>query len=364
MSSRWSFAHTTGAQAWRELAAEWQDLADRLGDPLYFQQPHWFEAYLQICDRPDDLIWLTAREGGRLCAVLPVQRMVKRLGPLKVSDLRLINHGHMTLADVCCAHESAELWRAWWHWLNSSAAPRWDRIAVRHTPSDSVWSEWMRDFAPAHSLSSVASSSARTDCRRTLDDLLKACSAKHRSNLSRGRKRAEVVGPLRYEHARTVEELARVFPTFLAIESSGWKGEAGSAVASNPKVLKFYETLLAGFGPRQGCEIDVLYVGERPVASVMWLRTAREIHLQKIGYVQELADASPGKLLMREAFARACADPTLDRLCFITHPDWADPWIPESNPVLEYSLFREGLWGGMLWRLTKYRRRMQEKARD
>ena len=68
--------------------------------------------------------------------------------------------------------------------------------------------------------------------------------------------------------------------------------------------------------------------------------------------------------LLREAFARACADPTLDRLCFITHPDWADPWIPESNPVLEYSLFREGLWGGMLWRLTKYRRRMQEKARD
>jgi len=364
MPRHWSFSYTTGAQAWHALAAEWQHLAERLADPLYFQQPHWFAAYLQICDRPDDLVWLTAREGGQLCAVLPVQRMIKRLGPLTILELRLINHGHMTLADVCCERESTDLWRAWWRWLNSSEAPRWDRIIVSHTPSDGVLSAWIRDFTPSHALSSVTSSSARTDCRRSLDDLLKLCSAKHRSNLSRGKKRAEVVGPLRFEHASTVEELARAFPTFLAIESSGWKGEAGSAVASNPKVLKFYETLLAGFGPRHGCEIDVLYVGDRAIASVMWLRTAREIHLQKIGYVQELAEASPGKLLMREAFARACADPTLDRLCFITHPEWADPWIPEGNPVLEYSLFRDGLRGGVLWRLAKYRRQLHEKMKD
>jgi CelD/BcsL family acetyltransferase involved in cellulose biosynthesis len=362
MSSNWQFSWSSGPQALQELASDWQCLADRLPDAQYYQRPQWFESYLKICENPGHMLWLTARADGELCAVLPLQRLFRRVGPLAVSELRMVSNGHMTLADVCADRKSSELWMAWWQWLQSASAPTWDRLAVTSTPADGVWAAWMQQMLPSHALHSTASSSARTDCRRSLDDLLKACSANHRSNLSRRAKRAEAIGPLRYEYARTPEELRRVFPVFLEIESSGWKGAAQSAVASNPAILSFYETLLSGFGPRGECEIDILHVGDRPVASVLWFRTAREMHLQKIGYLEEMSDLSPGKLLMRESFRRACADPSIDRLCFITHPDWADPWKPESNPVLNYSLFRNGVKGQLLWRLIKARRSVNKQT--
>lgn len=362
MPSLHTFAWSTGPAALRDLAADWQSLADGLPDAQYYQRPQWFEAYLHITDAPDDLVWVTARRQGRLCAVLPLQRVQRRLGPLRVRELRLINHGHMTLADACADRDDPALWPSLWRWLNSREAPKWDRLVVTHTPFDGVLAGWMRQAPPDCLLQSVSSSSARVDCRRTLEELLKACGGNHRSNLSRRSKRAEALGPLRYELAQTPDELTRLMPTFLAIEASGWKGAAGSAVANNPRVLAFYESLLTNFGARGQCEIDVLYVGDRAVASVLWFRTAREIHLQKIGYLEELSDLSPGKLLMREAFRRACADPALDRLCFITHPGWADPWKPEGHPVLEFSAFAQGPRGRLLFELNQFKRKRQARS--
>lgn len=364
MTQTRTFAWTRGAEGLRQIAAPWQELADSLPDAEYFQRPQWYEAYLQLSEAPQDMVWITVHEQGQLKAVLPLQQLKRRMGPLTVRELRLVNHGHMTLADVCADRRDTTLWPELWRWLHGRQAPDWDRLVVTHTPADGVLAGWMQQQPPAHLLQSVASSSARVDCRRSLDELLKACGGNHRSNLSRRSKRAEAMGPLRYELARTPEELARLMPVFMSLEASGWKGKAGSAVASTPKVQAFYDTLLDGFGRRGECEIDVLYVGDRAVASVLWFRTARQIHLQKIGYLEELSDLSPGKLLMRESFRRACADPSLDRLCFITHPDWADPWKPEGNPVLEFSAFSNGLKGSLLFQLNRTKRNRQARRAE
>lgn len=362
MNTEVSFSWSSGLSGLQGLRQEWQQLVDGLPDAQYYQRPQWFEAYFQICDHPDDVLWITARKGDRLQAVLPVQRARRRIGPFPLTELRLINHGHMTLSDACANRNSKGLWPMLWDWLKGKEAPDWDRLVATATPADGIWAGWMKEMLPSNSLHSVSTSSARTDCRRTLDSLLKACSANHRSNLSRGTKRIEAIGPMRYECANTPEALSRAFPVFLKIEASGWKGEANSAVASNQSLTRFYQSLLDELGSRGECEIDLLYVGEQPIATVLWFRTARELHLQKIGYLEEMSRLSPGKMLMKEAFARACADPTLDRLCFITHPDWAEPWKPESNPVLEFSLYRDSLLGTFLCRLNSFKRRAHANA--
>jgi hypothetical protein len=268
----------------------------------------------------------------------------------------------MTLADACANRSTRGFWPMLWDWLKGKEAPNWDRLVATATPADGIWAGWMKEMLPSNSLHSISASSARTDCRRTFDSLLKTCSANHRSNLSRGTKRAEALGPMRYESANTPEALNRAFPIFLQIEASGWKGAANSAVASSQALTRFYRSLVSELGSRGECEIDLLYVGEHPVATVLWFRTARELHLQKIGYLEDKSRLSPGKMLMKEAFARACADPTLDRLCFITHPDWAEPWKPESNSVLEFTLYRDNLFGTLLCRLNNLKRRSQPDA--
>ncbi|ACB35330.1 Protein involved in cellulose biosynthesis (CelD)-like protein [Leptothrix cholodnii SP-6] len=356
MSNGWQFSWSSGIAGLRELAPAWQALADSLPDAEYFQRPQWFHAHQAINENPEKSIWVSVHHEGQLKAVFALQSVVRKVGPLRVPELRFVNHGHMTLSDVCADRADVTLWPAFWNWLQGRDAPEWDRFVLPQIPADGVMAAWLQHFAPQRMLHSVASSSARVDCRRSMEELLKSCSANHRSSVSRGGKRAEALGPLRYELARSPQDLARLMPIFLAIEASGWKGAAGSAVASNPALMRFYNALLDGFGSRGQCEIDVLHVGERPVASVLWFRTGRQIHLQKIGYLEELSQIGPGKLLLRETFKRACEDPELDRLCFITHPAWADPWRPEGNPVLEFTLFRDNWRGLVLYQLNKAKR--------
>ena len=104
-------------------------------------------------------------------AVLPLQQLKRRMGPLTVRELRLVNHGHMTLADVCADRRDTTLWPELWRWLHGRQAPDWDRLVVTHTPADGVLAGWMQQQPPAHLLQSVASSSARVDCREKMPGL-------------------------------------------------------------------------------------------------------------------------------------------------------------------------------------------------
>ena len=67
--------------------------------------------------------------------------------------------------------------------------------------------------------------------------------------------------------------------------------------------------------------------------------------LQKIAYREEFAELGPGALIVAEALKRACADPSLSRLSFITRCPWADGWRTRITPVWRYSLYRGSLRG-------------------
>ena len=47
-------------------------------------------------------------------------------------------------------------------------------------------------------------------------------------------------------------DLERLLQEVLTVEASGWKGEAGTAIASRPETRSFYEEPPAG-RPRGGC---------------------------------------------------------------------------------------------------------------
>lgn len=368
----WTFRLDRGEAGLQALWADWQQLVAELPSADHLHRPEWAAAYARhLAGDSERLVWASVRRraDGRLMAVLPIEQTGPR-------QLRLLTNEHLYLADVISHVAPAALWPAFWHWLQHDAGLSWTRLDVGRLRAGGWLAEALRQCAPRHDFHSVIGGSAWLDVDRPYDALLRGASANHRSSLARGAKKADPLGGLRYETHRTAEALAAALPHFLDVEASGWKGEQGGAVACRPEWLAFYRELTERLAERPaeqdrqpaGCEIDLLWLGERPVATIFWLRTGHTLALQKIAYREDLASIGPGKLILARALARACADPDLLRVSFVTRCPWADGWRTEVTPVTGHLIYAEHLRGhGMallrrLWQAGKAGLRMVRGA--
>ncbi len=349
VAESYTFAVSIGARGFAELQNEWQSLADRLPRLNFVQCPQWAGGYLyQLTRDRESLRWIVARRAGALVAIWPLQLVRRGFGPIGIQELTGLTHPHLTLSDIVADPVDAALWPHLWNWLLRQSGIAWDRIVVPKLTEESVLAGWIRQYTPDLAQARRIDGSAWLDCERPFDDLLKAASANHRSSLSRGAKRAAGLGGLRYETFTTPATLASAMESFLVLESAGWKGREGGAVACKPELIAFYSGLAQQLGARGQCEIDLLWLGERAIACVFWFRTGRQLHLQKIAYLEEFANLGPGKLIMREALKRACADASLSQVRFITRCVWADGWRTSLIPVWRHGLYRDSV-RGRLW---------------
>lgn len=350
MRSPWAFSLSSGPEGFAALAAEWQALADGLPGLNFIQCPQWAAAYMTcLCAAPQRLQWITARRDGRLEAVWPLELCQRGIGPFAVRELRGLSHAHMTLSDIAADTVQGPLWQALWQWLQHDSGLRWDVLTLPLVAEDAVLASVLAELPAAGVWAKAVDGSAWLDCSKPYEQLWKSVSANHRSSVTRGMKKAQERGPLRYEtHGTDAAGLAQAMQHFLTIEASGWKGAQGGAVACSPDALAFYQQLLQTLGPRGQCEIDLLWMGETPIATIFWFRTAGTLHLQKIAYLEEVSSLGPGKLVMAYALQRACSAGDIHHVSFITRCPWADGWRTTVTPVWRHRLFRAGLKGRLV----------------
>ena len=354
--SPWNFQHSIGIEGLNAIEATWESLADSDPQLAFYQCPAWARAYLEhLAPQPEALICVTGWRGKRLELLLPLERVG--------SELHLLHHDHMTLADVLAPGLDDEVWPKLRAWLSSPAGPGNGRLRFPALPSHAVLDRWLGRFPEPLTLQRSLDGSAWLSCERNYADLLKGASANHRSNLVRGLKRAAKLGTLRYECLSRPDELAAAMPHFLSIEASGWKGAQGGAVACKPQLVAFYTSLCASLGAQGRCEIDLLWLGPTPIATIFWFRTGGTLHLQKIAYHEELGELGPGRLIMAEALQRACADPSLRRVSFITRCPWADGWRTEIARVRSWTFYPNTWKGRLVFKLDTAKIFMQNRLR-
>ncbi len=86
-------------------------------------------------------------------------------------------------------------------------------------------------------------------------------------------------------------------PDFLALESEGWKGQAGTAIARLPQASAYFDSLAAQFAAADGLQIDTLLLDGRPLAMGLLVESAGTRHFLKIAYDETQARHSPGRAL-------------------------------------------------------------------
>jgi CelD/BcsL family acetyltransferase involved in cellulose biosynthesis len=143
---------------------------------------------------------------------------------------------------------------------------------------------------------------------RDLDEVI---GAKRMREARRLRRRLGEVGRAEFAVARAPSHVAPALQRYLALESQGWKGAAGTALVQSAAHRGFAESAFDALAHRGEATVGELTLDGRVVASVIALRSADRVWSWKMAYDEEIARFSPGLQAMTEVTAALLADETI-----------------------------------------------------
>lgn len=85
--------------------------------------------------------------------------------------------------------------------------------------------------------------------------------------------------------------------SFLTLEAAGWKGKAGTAIASIPADAAYFRRLADSFAEADGLQIDALTLDGAPIAMGLLTESAGTRNFLKIAYDETQGRHSPGRAL-------------------------------------------------------------------
>lgn len=341
----WVLRWQTGRPGLEALRPEWEAMAERQPQATFVQHPDWFASHLAA--HPHAPVgFVSAHRGGVLRAVLGLSADAGGMRRWIWPSHSLLHSPHMLRADITADPQDVTVWAALRSWLDGQGAPRWRTLHLPGLSEPSALTQFLRlSRHGARQLVALQGHGAWLDCSQGEDHALRGVARGFHQNLRRLKRRAMAQGALAYRVVTDPADLPQALDAFLAVEASGWKREAGTAIALDARQVAFYRALAASFGARGRCRIHLLTLDGVPIAAQFGLVSGGQVHLLKIGYHADHTPLAPGHLIMRETIAHACADPSIRRLDFVTNPPWAHLWKPNLSPVHHATLFRDDLIG-------------------
>lgn len=186
------------------------------------------------------------------------------------------------------------------------------------------------------------------------DELMTSVSPSLRSQFRRRRRGLERLGRLSFRIGTTERDLE----VLLALEASGWKRRAGTAIVSDPRAEALYRDFAATAAARGWVRFYLLELDGRPIAADFGCAFAGRGYLLKTGFDETYARLSPGFVLRGEVL-KASIEEGLQAYDFLGGPDpYKLRWGAEVRP-------RVSLWGyrGLAAPGYLYRARIRPRLR-
>jgi CelD/BcsL family acetyltransferase involved in cellulose biosynthesis len=339
-------------------------LSSRCGDVL-FQRHDFMRLWLQHFAADAELRLLTLRDaGGQLVAVLPLLASRQRMYGIPVREWQSAANLHSCRFDLL-ADDPLEAARCFVDFLRRRAD--WDLLRLMDVPGTGQARSLLLAAAQAGlaagSWDSVQSPYVPLPSQwAELDTTLHS---KFRANLRRRRRRLATQGTISLERFGGGPELASRLDEGLALEASGWKGEAGSAIRQDPQTDAFYRELAAESARNGRLALWFLRLDGRAIAFQYALEHDGRLLLLKPAYDQAFGDCSPGQLLMEDVL-RDAIDRGLREFDFLG-PDmpWKRDWTALRRPHQWFYLFR-GARGTLLhalkFRIAPWLKRIRHRG--
>ncbi len=310
---------------------QWRGLSERAIEPNGYYLPDWELAVNASVPGRTGASALAAWDNhapARLIGLMPVVSLWRAF---KIPLPGLVSaHPYGTLCTPLLDRDDAE--RALTFLLQAARQAGARALILRETSLDGaamrVLKEvCLRDGLRPHTLQSHRRASL--DATRDADALLRdALGSKKLKELRRQWHRLDDQGTVRFDVARSREEIAAAIEIFLKLEASGWKGRRGTALIQVPGDAAFIRRATVALAEQGQCEIVTLRSADTPVAAGIVLRHRDRAFFFKLGVDEDFAKFSPGVQLTLELTRHLCADPDVASADSTASPDH-----PMINPI-------------------------------
>jgi CelD/BcsL family acetyltransferase involved in cellulose biosynthesis len=299
----------SGYDALVALEREWNDAVTRARIPHPFLRHEWVRTWWDAFQTPAAHLYIqVVRAQGRVIAIAPLMRETVTMYGMRVRQVRFIHNDHTPRTDMIIAGDPEAAYEAIWQALRTGRE-RWDVLLLSQLERGSKTEDAFRAFAAREGL--------RTGTWRSSDSpylaitggwhtYLNSLPAKFRSNLRNRLSRLAKIGPVSLEVLTDRASIAAAADDAWRLESSGWKRDAGTSIASDPAVQRFYTSLIERGTGAGWLELLFLKVGDRRIATSYGARFDNRLFLFKTGYDPEFATGAPFKTLTSLAIEDAC----------------------------------------------------------
>lgn len=281
----------------------WDELARRAAEPNPFLESWYLLPSLESFDSAGNTSILCFTRQGVLSGLMPIVRH-QQYGGWPLAHIGNWRHPNIFLGTpLVSPGAEADFWRAVLDWADAnpglSLFLHLNEITLAgpvHAALESVLAAGGRPWG-------VVERKERALLSSDLDAeayLARSLPARKRKDLNRRFRRLEELGEAGFRWETGSEGLPRWIDEFLALEASGWKGEAGSALACNPATEALFRKSLIGAASHERLVRLSLRVDDRPIAMLSTFLTPPGAFGFKTAFDEDYARFSPGILLERE----------------------------------------------------------------
>tara|TARA_R110002074_G_scaffold12814_3_gene46737 strand:- start:1745 stop:3046 length:1302 start_codon:yes stop_codon:yes gene_type:complete len=150
---------------------------------------------------------------------------------------------------------------------------------------------------------------------------------KKRKEYNRQWNRLAETGVLAFETPGANLDLYRWLEDILALESSGWKGKRGTAIAERENERAFFERMCRDAQAQGKFHATQIMLDGKPIAMLASFVAGRGAYSFKIAYDEAYARFSPGALLMMKVIGAFHDDPRID---------WVDSCAIPNHPMIDH----------------------------
>jgi CelD/BcsL family acetyltransferase involved in cellulose biosynthesis len=230
------------------------------------------------------------------------------------------------------------------------------------TQMDPLLSARPRDGGCIGTLDYIAT--AHVELAGSFDDYWNARGKNLRSNLKKQRNRLERDGvATRLQVSRDAQDVAQAMADYGRLESTGWKGEHGTAVHADDAQGRYYRAMLASLCRRGQASIYRYWFDERVVAMDLCVEDGDVLIVLKTSYDESVPSSLSPTLLMREEAMRGLFEAgRIRRVEFYGRVmEWHLRWTGQVRTMYHVNYYR---WPGLrrLHALLEARTRARPRA--
>ncbi len=342
-----------GLEVLSNLRDDWRGLLEHVGNGSPYWRPEWILAALRAYSPGAKVLVIAVRQGGNLCAILPLVDERGKFAGLPAHKLRAPLTTAGVGIDIPCSVSGAarsEVFDAIWKAIKSKRD--WD---VLELPS-------VFEGASIERLSALAENDGLAIGRWTLP-LIASFSIPHgpaaaeelekyprhpklRSKVRQREKKLAALGPVRLR--RTEQDSAAALQVFYEMEARGWKGRAKSAILCDPRNRQFFDEVMREAEKLGHLCLYTLELDGKAIAAHIGFTYRDRYWAAKSTYDENYREYAPGHLIVK-AILRDCHERGIKEYVMGIREDWKMEWTQDVTRRSYQCIFNRGLWPRLLY---------------